>query len=131
MAIDIYKGTIVTAQDAHEMIDASTILSGCSSMKDVSQKLNDISFKIGTLQSLCTKENLSIDGVGFDEKIGEYQKSVQNFSLYLDDLASSITTTCEKVLNRKQVILNEEAKRQEKEQLELKGGVPSEVTSYE
>ena len=43
--------------------------------------------------------------------IEEYGKRTRDFSLYINDLSETVNTTTQRVVNRKQVIFNEEAKR--------------------
>ena len=113
MAVEVFKGKFVTASDASQFIDIETIMSGCSSLKQVSEKLDSTSAKIDRLRELCSKDALSIDEVGCDEAIEVYEKNIKDFSLYIDDLASTIRESTQRVVNRKQVMLNEEAKRLE------------------
>lgn len=111
MAIEIYRGKYVTGDSAREYIDIDTINDGCKLMKSASEKLDIIQKKIDYLKEFCSKEALYIQGESLEEKINSYEKNVNNFSGYIDDLSNTIEATALRVFNRKQVILNEDAKR--------------------
>lgn len=115
MAIEVYHGKYVTAEDVGTIIDLATINECCKTFKTVADKLETISGKIRTLKEVCNKDALSFGSRSMEDIIEQYEKSVKDLSLYLSELAQTIINTTLRVMNRKQTILNEEAIRQDKE----------------
>ena len=111
MAIEKYQGKYVVAEDALKVIDMPTINSGCRMLKDASEKLDNLSKKIEVLKDLINRDTLSISDSNMEAIIEEYGKRTRDFSLYINDLSETVNTTTQRVVNRKQVIFNEEAKR--------------------
>lgn len=111
MAVERFHGKYIYGENARQYIDIDTINDACRIMKEASNKLNAISEKIDRLRELCSKDALSVDGEGMDERIEAYENFMNDFSLYIDDLSNTIRDTTQRVFNRKQIILNEEAKR--------------------
>jgi len=119
MAIEVYHGKYVTAEEAISYFDLATINDCCKTFNTVSEKLVVIANKIKTLQDICTKDAVSFGNMNMEDNIIEYEKSVRDLSLYLSDLASTIMNTTFRVINRKQVLLNEEAAHEDKEKERL------------
>ena len=111
MAIEKYQGKYVVAEDALKVIDMPTINSGCRMLKDAAEKLDNLSKKIEVLKDLINRDTLSISDSNMEAIIEEYGKRTRDFSLYINDLSETVNTTTQRVVNRKQVIFNEEAKR--------------------
>ncbi len=114
MAIDMYKGKFVTAQDASKLIDTNNINKQCMNFNDAAEKLNAIADKIQVLRNICNKDAISVDGVGMEDTIDLYEKHVRELSEYLKNLSSNIVNDSQKIINRKQIIFNEEAKEENK-----------------
>ena len=119
MAIERYIGTFVSADDATKIIDMYTINDGCRMMKEAADKLERLTKKIRLLKEACGKETFSISGTDMEEMIGTYENNTLKFSSYLSDLSDSIIATTLRVVNRKQILLNEEAKRLDKKEILL------------
>ena len=111
MAIEIYRGKYISADDATKVIDMPTINDGCRMLKDASDRLERLTKKIDLLRETCSKEAISIDGSSMEELIEHYEKLTNDFSLYISDLSDALSKTTQRVVNRKQTILNEEARR--------------------
>ncbi|MBR4693255.1 MAG: hypothetical protein IKQ06_05100 [Bacilli bacterium] len=111
MAIEKYQGKYVIAEDALKVIDMPTINNGCRMLKDASEKLENLSKKIEVLKDLINRDSLSVSDSNMEAIIEEYEKRTRDFSLYINDLSETVNTTTQRVVNRKQVIFNEEAKR--------------------
>ena len=110
MAIEVYQGNFVSAENASKYIDQATINDGCRMLNEASEKLALIAKKISLLRELCSKDALNIQGQTLEEKIETYEEDTNNFSVYLSELSEYLLNATQKVVNRKQVILNEEAK---------------------
>ncbi len=115
MAIERYKGTIVIAEDASELIDINTINDGCNLMNQAAKKLEEITAKIVFLQEKCNRNTLSINNTNLENVIKQYEQNTRSFYKYIYNLSNQIQTTSTRIKNRKQVILNEEAKQLEKQ----------------
>ena len=113
MVTNIYKGKYVSADDATNLLDIATIKEGCKTIKEASEQLKKITKKITQLEEICNKETLSFDGLSMEETVEAYKVEILFFSNYLKDLAETIETTAQKVLNKQQGIYNERAKNAE------------------
>lgn len=113
MVTNIYKGKYVSAEDATNLIDVPTIKEGCKTIKEASEQLKKLTKKITQLEEICNKETLSFDGLSMEETIEAYKVEILFFSNYLKDLAETIETTTQKVINKQQGIYNERAKNAE------------------
>ena len=113
MAIDVYHGTYVTAEDANDYIDVNTIQSGCSMMKEAADKITAIKDKINTLKELCDGDTLTINGQTMEDQIQEFEDNTNNFALYINELSETVSSAATRALNKKQIIFNEEAKKRD------------------
>ncbi|MBP5678291.1 MAG: hypothetical protein J6X28_00490 [Bacilli bacterium] len=110
MAVEVFIGNYITAEDAQQYIDYNTISEGCRMMKEAAEKLSQISKKIDVLKDTCSLETISVQGKGMEKYIEPYEKDTRDMALYIQDLSSTILDATVRVLNRKQTILNEAAK---------------------
>ena len=117
MAVEIYEGTHVTAEPATNYIDVNTIYHACKIIKDASTRLERTSKKIINAKDYCTKEALFMLGESFEEPIEFCGKDFYDISDYIHDFADTILEATAKALDKKQLILNDEAR--EKEKLEI------------
>ncbi|MBQ8132683.1 MAG: hypothetical protein IJ193_09345 [Bacilli bacterium] len=117
MDIEIYKGKYVTAEDANNYIDSYTITSGCSMLNDGASKLSDMVTKLQVLKEDCSSSNLSVQGSSMEPIIEAYIKSTMDFAKSISELADTLHNTTRRVLNRKQVLLNEEARAKDEQQM--------------
>ena len=119
MAIERFQGKYITAEDATRTIDVPTIYDGCKMMKSAADKLDVLTKKIDVLRETYNRDAFSVS----EEIVEEYEKRTNNFSLYINDLAEMIEKTTTRVANRKQIILNEEAKRLDEQEALLHNDV--------
>lgn len=110
MAIEIYQGKYVTAEDANGYIDGITISDGCMMLSDAARKLSDIVTKLQELKEDFSSANLSIQGSSMEPIIEAFVKSTMDLAQTISNLSETLSTTTQRVVNRKQVLLNEEAK---------------------
>ena len=113
MAIERYYGKKIIAEDANDYIDGITITDGCNSLMEAARMLSDIVNKIQELKEDCSSTNLSIQGNSMEPIIEAYEKSTMDFANYISSLADNLSATTQRVVNRKQVMLNEEARTQD------------------
>ncbi len=111
MKIDLYHGLSVTAKDANEFIDLDTVLKGCTMMSEAADLIKDIVEKIKKLKETCNADTLSVEGQTMEDKIELFENDTNQFYLYISNLVSSIQSTTLREFNKKQTILNEEAKK--------------------
>lgn len=123
MAIPIYQGEFVQARNVLEEIDQPTIEDGCRILADSSDKLNQITKKIEQLKEFCSKEHLMIQGANLEDPIELFQKDTEHFALYISELSTAISSATQRVVNRKQMMYNEEAKKLDKAQASSNGKV--------
>ena len=123
MAVEMFRGKYVNAESATNYIDINSISEGCQMMKDAADKLNDISKKIDLLKEICNKEALSVQGVSMEDIIEMYEKNTKDMSLYISELSDTVLSTTQRVVNRKQIILNEAAKIDEQKEAALREDV--------
>ena len=117
MAVEIYEGTHVKAEPATNYIDVNTIYHACKLIKDASARLERTSKKIINAKDYCTKEALFMLGESFEEPIEFCGKDFYDISDYIHDFADTVLEATSKALDKKQLLLNEEA--MEKEKLEI------------
>lgn len=67
----VYVGTYVTAESASNIIDAEGIISGANSVKSQLSELDYLSSAVTSAGSRITANDLSVDGVGLEEKVGQ------------------------------------------------------------
>ena len=113
MSIERYKGKNITAEDAKEIIDMPTISDGCKKMEEASKELEELSKKVEELKNICDREALSVNDINMECIIDNYKNYIKDFSKYIHNLSIDISETTERLVNRKQVIFNEEAKKLE------------------
>ena len=111
MAIEKFRGKYIVGENASKYIDMDTIHDGCRMMRTAAEKLAMIYKKIDHLRDVCSRDALSVQGENLENRIEAYENQINDFSLYIEDLSNVIEDTTLRVFNRKQVILNEEAKR--------------------
>jgi hypothetical protein len=117
MAVEIYEGTHVKAEPATNYMDVNTIYHACKLIKDASARLERTSKKIINAKDYCTKEALFMLGESFEEPIEFCGKDFYDISDYIHDFADTVLEATSKALDKKQLLLNEEA--MEKEKLEI------------
>lgn len=117
MDIEIYKGKYVTAEDANNYIDSYTISSGCSMLSEGASKLSDMVSKLQVLKEDCSSSNLSVQGSSMEPSIDSYIKYTMDFANSIANLSENIQNATRRVLNRKQVLLNEEARAKDETQI--------------
>ena len=111
MAVEVYRGQYVTAEEAVKYIDLYTISDSCRNFNAVIDKLKDISSRIRELKEMGGVETVSIGGKTFEEPVIQYEKAVNDLALYLAELSNTLINEGFKALNRKQTLLNEEARQ--------------------
>ena len=111
MAVEVYRGQYVTAEEAVKYIDLYTINDSCRNFNAVIDKLKDISSRIRELKEMGGVETVSIGGKTFEEPVIQYEKAVNDLALYLAELSNTLINEGFKALNRKQTLLNEEARQ--------------------
>ncbi len=67
----VYVGTYVTAESESNIIDAEGIISGANSVKSQLGELDYLSLDVTSAGSRITANDLSVDGVGLEEKVGQ------------------------------------------------------------
>lgn len=67
----VYVGTYVTAESASNIIDAEGIISGANSVKSQLSELDYLSSAVTSAGNRITAKDLSVDGVGLEEKVGQ------------------------------------------------------------
>ena len=117
MAVERYLGTYISAEDASKLIDIYTINDGVRMMRESSDKLETLAKKINLLAEYCNRDALSANGANMEEMVTEYERHTRDFAIYLQDLASALQTTSQRIFNRKQIIMNEEAKKLDKQEV--------------
>lgn len=111
-----FIGEYVSAKRASDYIDNDTIQMETERMKEIEERLEIIVRKIEEAKSLCSRDSLSIQGYSMEETLEEFQKAISNTAYNLGDLAHNISTTANRLMVRKQLIFNEEARIQNEEE---------------
>ena len=112
MAIEIYRGEYVTAEDASKLIDTNSLKKQCDLLNEAAQQLDAIARKVQELRSICNKNAISVNEYSMEKEIDSYKKQITNLSSYLRKLSANLINAAQKVINRNQVIFNEKAKEE-------------------
>ncbi len=100
-------------------------------LKDASEKLERISKKIYDLKESYNSDTLTVSNLNMEEMIEHYEKLANDFSLYINDLSETLEKATQRVVNRKQTIFNEEARRLDEKEALLHEGSTTPVTTPE
>ena len=119
MAVELFQGKYITADDASRYIDVQTISDGCKMLNDAAQRLAKIAKKIDNLKETLDKQTLSVQGDSMEDIIEFYEKNTNDFSVYINELSTTIMEATQRVMNRKQLLLNEDAKIEEAKEAAL------------
>ena len=107
----VYVGTYVTAESASNIIDAEGIISGANSVKSQLSELDYLSSAVTSAGSRITANDLSIDGVGPEEKVGQVTSLINETKSNFESGLDGIITNAENYYNQIQEQYNEEARR--------------------
>lgn len=110
MAVIRYIGKYVNAEDANVYFDYQAIENAIKNIKEGVLKLEDTSKRMHNAETYYTKETFSINGETMNEKIEYCANYVKSTADYLDELAELVRSAQLKAFNRKQVLLNNEAR---------------------
>ena len=109
----VYVGTYVTAESASNIIDAEGIISGANSVKSQLSELDYLSSAVTSAGSRITANDLSIDGVGPEEKVGQVTSLINETKSNFESGLDGIITNAENYYNQIQEQNNEEARRRD------------------
>ena len=109
----VYVGTYVTAESASNIIDAEGIISGANSVKSQLSELDYLSSAVTSAGSRITANDLSIDGVGPEEKVGQVTSLINETKSNFESGLDGIITNAENYYNQIQEQYNEEARRRD------------------
>ena len=109
----VYVGTYVTAESASNIIDAEGIISGANSVKSQLSELDYLSSAVTSAGSQITANDLSIDGVGPEEKVGQVTSLINETKSNFESGLDGIITNAENYYNQIQEQYNEEARRRD------------------
>lgn len=109
----VYVGTYVTAESASNIIDAEGIISGANSVKSQLSELDYLSSAVTSAGSRITANDLSVDGVGPEEKVGQVTSLINETKSNFESGLDGIITNAENYYNQIQEQYNEEARRRD------------------
>jgi len=110
MPVIRYRGKYVNAEDAINSFDYAEIDTAINNLKEGVAKLEQAAKRMQEAENYYTKETFSINGKTFDNKIEQCANNFLSTAQYMDDLVYLIMAARLKALNRKQVLLNNEAR---------------------
>lgn len=117
MAVIKYVGKYVNAEDAITSFDYLEIENALKNLKEGAQKLEDAAKRMRNAESYYTKETFSINGETFDGKIERCSNYFMSTAEYMEELAELVRNARLKAFNRKQVLLNDEARILDQEKI--------------
>lgn len=117
MAVIKYIGKYVNADDAIASFDYLEIENALKNIKEGAQKLEDAAKRMRNAESYYTKETFSINGETFDGKIERCSNYFMSTAEYMEELAELVRSARLKAFNRKQVLLNDEARILDQEKI--------------
>ena len=117
MAVIKYIGKYINAEDAIISFDYLEIENALKNLKEGAQKLEDAAKRMRNAESYYTKETFSINGETFDGKIERCSNYFMSTAEYMEELAELVRNARLKAFNRKQVLLNDEARILDQEKI--------------
>lgn len=111
MAVIRYIGKYVNADDASICFDNMEIETAVKNLREGAEKLRDSAKRMQNAQVYYTKENLSVNGQTFDNRINRCSNYFISTATYMEDLADAIVNAKLKAFNKKQVEFNKEARQ--------------------
>ena len=117
MAVIKYIGKYVNAQDATICFDNIEIETAIKNIKDGVEKLENAAKRLKDAECYYTKENFSINGETFDNRIERCSNYFLSTARYMKELAEQVRNANLKAFNRKQVEFNDEARIQDQEKI--------------
>lgn len=117
MAVIKYIGKYINAEDAIASFDYLEIENALKNIKEGAQKLEDAAKRMRNAESYYTKETFSINGETFDGKIERCSNYFMSTAEYMEELAELVRSARLKAFNRKQVLLNDEARILDQEKI--------------
>lgn len=117
MAVIKYIGKYVNAEDAIASFDYLEIENALKNLKEGAQKLEEAAKRMRNAESYYTKETFSINGETFDDKIERCSNYFMSTAEYMEELAELVRNARIKAFNRKQVLLNDEARTLDQEKI--------------
>ncbi len=117
MAVIKYIGKYVNAEDAVTCFDYTNIETAIKNIKDGAEKLEKAARRLQGAETYYTKETFSINGETFDDKIERCSNYFMSTAEYMEELAELVRNARIKAFNRKQVLLNDEARTLDQEKI--------------
>ena len=108
-----YRGTYVNAESASNVIDAEGIINGANSVKGELSSLNDLSASVTRVASQLGPKDLSIDGVGNEEKVNEVTTLISDTASSYESGLDGIIANAEAYYNQIQEQYNDDARRRD------------------
>lgn len=109
MAVGIFKGIYVTAESATNYIDVAAITAACESLKEAGEMFLDVGSNLGEIALDLGQDTLSVQGATMQQPLEECGEGVVSIKEQLTSLADQIMEAMNAALDRKQILLNEEA----------------------
>lgn len=110
MAVIKYIGKYVNAEDAVTSFDYTSIETAIKNIKEGAEKLEKAARRLQNAETYYTKETFSINGETFDGKIEHCANYFLSTAEYMEELTELIRAARLKALNKRQVLLNNEAR---------------------
>lgn len=117
MAVIKYIGKYVNADDAIASFDYLEIENAIKNLKEGAEKLEEAAKRLRNAESYYTKETFSINGETFDGRIERCSNYFMSTAEYMEELAELVRNARLKAFNRKQVLLNDEARALDQEKI--------------
>ena len=108
-----YRGTYVNAESASNVIDAEGIINGANSVKGELSSLNDLSASVTRVASQLGPKDLSIDGVGNEEKVNEVTTLISDTASSYEAWLDGIIANAEAYYNQIQEQYTDDARRRD------------------
>ena len=117
MAVIKYIGKYINAEDAIVNFDYNEIETAIKNIKEGVAKLEEAAKRLRNTETYYTKETFSINGETFDGKIERCANFFTSTADYMEELTELVRNARLKAYNRKQVLLNDEARILDQEKI--------------
>ena len=110
MTVEIYQGKTIQADNALNYIHQAEIETLCNELKEQAKRLDTLAKKIREARDYCTKDNLQIENINYEDTLQACAEKYHIISDYVEEFAENISFLTEKTINQKQYELNEQAR---------------------
>ena len=117
MAVEIYKGEKIIAENAFDTIDVLKINQQCDSLRDTVSHLRNVEEKLSEVKSTLSRDAFTISGSTLVAEVEEVMRFYEKTAEYILKFSNQVSTSLENYLDEKQLQFNQIAMDKDMESL--------------